>query len=427
MASEAINPDILIVGGGIQGVMLLHELSAAGVQRVLLATAGDLGEGETLHSHGYLHHGYMLPATEAPLVRALHDCAAWWQERIGSPYRSAPTTYYGVAEPAAAGRIGTWDEFGARYKPAERLPAALEGGDASARGLRLFSIADRLVSMRDILTGLSAPLQNHIVSARLIAIELDEGGGRVARCVLSMSSGEVPVKPKILLLACGRAAQPLLRSMRTPSGQRPLETVCAGFNRIRFLPMLLVRGSNLPELTAFFESHGLWILTHPVRGEESMWIVSLLEGHETYQGDFERGREQLPGGPVVTETVGRLCTLVPAARDRLDKDLRFSFYFGGKTDHPEGGNRRYVNNFGIANLRLAWPGLWSLSLANAREIVAELRTMDEFASLFDPGRPPLDLPATGVTVGVSVGEELRLTSTQVWHPWTEFRKLQGAG
>ena len=69
MTDQPIDTDILIAGGGIQGVTLLHELVAADVGRVLLASAGDLGVGETLHSHGYMHHRYLMPAADAPVVR----------------------------------------------------------------------------------------------------------------------------------------------------------------------------------------------------------------------------------------------------------------------------------------------------------------------------------------------------------------------
>ena len=98
--------------------------------------------------------------------------------------------------------------------------------------------------------------------------------------------------------------------------------------------------------------------------------------------------------------------------------------FGGKIDHPEGVNRRYLHDCGVANLRLVWPGLWSLSLANARQIVSELQASSEFTDAFDPARPPLNLAAAGLAAGTPVGEELRLTTAQTWHLWPEFKKLQ---
>ena len=51
--------DVLIIGGGIQGLVLLDDLTRHGYACVL-ATAADLGSGQTLHSHGSLNSGTAL-------------------------------------------------------------------------------------------------------------------------------------------------------------------------------------------------------------------------------------------------------------------------------------------------------------------------------------------------------------------------------
>ncbi|MGD8377824.1 MAG: hypothetical protein PVF68_16960, partial [Acidobacteriota bacterium] len=320
-------------------------------------------------------------------------------------------------------RLRLWDRLGLPYAPAA-TPPALRGGDVDREDLSLYSIEDRLVSMRDLLSELAAPLQDRIVRAFLTTIELEGSGTRVASCTLSSGDREITVRPRMLLLACGRNAQPLLRAARTPTGRRPLKSAWDGLNRVRFVPMLLVRGEHLPAISGVFEPLALAIFTHPVAGDESMWIVTFTQGHRTDRGDFDPSREQDRGSAVVSETVSRLCALVPEARERREKDLEFSFYFGGKTDHPEGGNDRHLDDCGIANLRLAWPGVWSLSRVNAREIVSELRSSDEFADVLDPSRKPLEPESLGLETGVAVGEERRLTAGQSWHGWAAFKKDQ---
>ena len=423
MTDQILSPDILIAGGGIQGVTLLHELSQSGARRVLLASRDALGVGETLHSHGYLHHGYMMPAAAAPLVRELHDCGAWWRKQGLTPEEPSATSHYAVAGGAVEERRAIWDRSDLEYQPVDTTPDALRGGAADKGEVRLFCVADRTLSMRDLMKDLADPLQDRIVRARLETIELDGDGERVARCVLSTEGEDVSVRPKILLLACGRSAQPLLRSARTPSGKQPLETRCADLNAIRLVPMLLVRGRSLPELTCFFESHALCVFTHQLEGDESMWIVTPLDGHQTNRGDFDPEDERVPGGEVIADSIKRLCSLVPAAGERLEDDLSFSFYFGAKIDHPQGGNRRYLDDCGIRNLRLCWPGLWSLALSNAREVVGQLKSSGEFASVFDPALPRFGLDRRGLTPGVPVGEELRLTNSLPWNSWAEFKAL----
>ena len=49
--------DVLIVGGSVQGLLLLDRLTALG-HSCLLVTAAELGAGQTLHSHGILNAGF---------------------------------------------------------------------------------------------------------------------------------------------------------------------------------------------------------------------------------------------------------------------------------------------------------------------------------------------------------------------------------
>lgn len=428
-----VEVDFLIVGGGIQGVTLLHQFAAAGARRVLLVTRDELGVGETLHSHGYMHHGYMLPAANQGLAGELAECAAWWWRRIealGSAYSSQPPVYYCVSAAAAAERLAIWNGFGADYTPLAQPPEALLGGSATDGSTRLFSIRDRTVSMPEIVADLAASVQDRIVRAELTAIGLDDSGTRVADCRFARGADAAPfvVRPRVLLLANGRFAQPLLREARTRTGERPLRERCREFHNIRFVPMLLVRGRHLPSVTGYFESHATFLCTHPViggAGDESMWIVTYLQGHETDRGDFDDARETVHR-QALREGTDRLCALVPAARQRRREDLRFSGYMGGKIDHPDGGNARHIDDCGLANLRVAWPGLWSLALANARDLVAGFRADAPCPGAFDPGARPIDLHGFGLPTGVRVGEERRLTAAQPWLSAAEFERALDA-
>ena len=51
--------DALVIGGGIQGLVALRELTSAG-HSCALVTNSDLGAGQTLHSHGLLNSGFGL-------------------------------------------------------------------------------------------------------------------------------------------------------------------------------------------------------------------------------------------------------------------------------------------------------------------------------------------------------------------------------
>jgi glycine/D-amino acid oxidase-like deaminating enzyme len=53
--------DVVVIGGGVQGLVILDSLIAAGYSCALV-TEGDLGSGQTLHSHGFLNTGFGLEA-----------------------------------------------------------------------------------------------------------------------------------------------------------------------------------------------------------------------------------------------------------------------------------------------------------------------------------------------------------------------------
>jgi glycine/D-amino acid oxidase-like deaminating enzyme len=69
MVERVIGIDVVIVGGGIQGLLLLDELAAAG-RSCVLVTNSDLGGGQTLHSHGLLNTGF---GFTGPGLREIRD------------------------------------------------------------------------------------------------------------------------------------------------------------------------------------------------------------------------------------------------------------------------------------------------------------------------------------------------------------------
>ena len=61
--------DVVVIGGGVQGLVILDTLIAAGYSCALV-TEGDLGAGQTLHSHGFLNTGFGLAGSELPEAAA---------------------------------------------------------------------------------------------------------------------------------------------------------------------------------------------------------------------------------------------------------------------------------------------------------------------------------------------------------------------
>ena len=70
-ASAAPEYDTVIIGGGYLGLTALAQLRREGFRAVLVTESG-LGEGQSLHSHGWFHAGYLPGDAEA---------ATMWKEQ----------------------------------------------------------------------------------------------------------------------------------------------------------------------------------------------------------------------------------------------------------------------------------------------------------------------------------------------------------
>jgi heterodisulfide reductase subunit A-like polyferredoxin len=75
---ETIEVDVLVIGGGIQGLLALYELQAQMPHlNAILVTEGELGSGQTLSGQGYLHSGYSFAAHEPVVSNIKKSCSYW--------------------------------------------------------------------------------------------------------------------------------------------------------------------------------------------------------------------------------------------------------------------------------------------------------------------------------------------------------------
>lgn len=409
---EAIDLDLLIVGGGVQGLSLLHHYLEEREGSVLLVSRDPLGVGETLHSHGYLHRGYALTPDEAALIPDFVESFDWWtdwMQRTGIHHEDDSPVLLDLAQDQYDTITGMWRDNGWPFQPLAGLPSCLEGGSYSRRhGRRLVRIHDRLIAPWKMLEALSAPLRHRMMRGTLTGISGDPGAKRVAECTISTPGGaSIRLRPDFLVLATGRETQPLLRKIADPDAVEP--------NRIRNVPMVLIKGAELPSLSGWFYVEApLAMMTHSLDSGERMWVVTLMEGHEANRDDFE-GRTGLPSSAVISKTLRALWEMAPGLKT-LSSRLEFSSYVGPKIDHPEGDRHWFIGDAGIENLRYAWPVLWGLSHSASRELIRQLPEPSGAGVAFDAEQ-------SGMPLGLEVGEELRLSPTMRWSSFDQWKTL----
>src|ERR1700694_2167942 len=79
-AGSSAELDVVVIGGGVQGLLALSALIEKGYSCALVSD-GDLGSGQTLHSHGYLNTGFGMFGPELP--RASVDVVQPYLEKRG--------------------------------------------------------------------------------------------------------------------------------------------------------------------------------------------------------------------------------------------------------------------------------------------------------------------------------------------------------
>jgi glycine/D-amino acid oxidase-like deaminating enzyme len=406
--SRTIELDLLVVGGGIQGLTLLHHYTAEQRGSAVLVSRDELGKGETLHSHGYLHRGYFLPPDKALLIDDFVESFDWWDcwmRRHGIEYEDDASILFDLPEEQYEATTGIWAEAGLRFEPVAPLPEALQGGSYARpdHGRRLVRIHDRLIPAWRIVETMSEPLQSSLLQGEVTEISWDPGANRIVDCVVSTPEETIRFRPGCLVLATGRDTQRLLKKITGPDGARPLREELQSLNRIRDVPMILIKGTSLPALSGwFFPGCPITMMSHPMENGERMWVVTLLEGHRTVREDFE-DRAGVVDEPTIRRTLKTLEDMIPELKSR-SAELQLSSYVGSKIDHPEGISTWLIGDGGIENLRFVWPVLWGLAHSASRELI---RGMPEPA--FPRGTAESRLPT-----GVEVGEEYRLSLSRDW-------------
>jgi succinate dehydrogenase/fumarate reductase flavoprotein subunit len=91
-----VGVDVLVIGGGLQGLLALDRLSSEGFSCALL-TASDLGAGQTLHSHGVLNTGFGMAGPEP--VRILRQVVLPDLARVGDNQEDAAGTRWSADPP----------------------------------------------------------------------------------------------------------------------------------------------------------------------------------------------------------------------------------------------------------------------------------------------------------------------------------------
>jgi hypothetical protein len=242
--------DVVIIGGGIQGLVALDALVDRGYACALV-TDGDLGSGQSLHSHGFLFTGFGMFGDH--LQRASAD--------IVQPYLRAR----GI-EPT-----GEWFLIPPPGFPTGFPAAALPDGFGDSLG-EIVRTPDRSFPKHRLVQTLSRKHPDRVVRGR---VTLAPAGQRTpAVTVQPAASGEeLALNGKVIIVAAGCGSKRILQGLVGDTQQT--EQI-----RHRRVHMICVRGPRglLPTISVTAMPLGVTLAAHDQPDSDNViWYVTPLE------------------------------------------------------------------------------------------------------------------------------------------------------
>ena len=275
--NDAWAGDVLVIGAGMAGALCALKLRERGLKVTLLESDG-FGAGQSNHSHGYLHSGYVYVNGGSALARELVLGAQAWRNFMEqadiAPVTETSTVAFASPLAAQAARR-TWAAAGLRIGRAA-LPPSIDRSELSVA----YGTPEPSYDFTRALEHLARRLKKvPQIRGRLERFECDLDAVNGAR--VRLASGEpVTLKATRYVLAAGWNNAELMRASVSHRGRAVSRTSW----------MLVAAAPHLPPLSLILPEHrfsGLFAVSRPVEGGQA-WLVSnylsLAYGHKDRHG-----------------------------------------------------------------------------------------------------------------------------------------------
>ncbi|WP_436926933.1 FAD-dependent oxidoreductase [Halosimplex amylolyticum] len=400
--------DVLVVGGGIQGLLLLNELSDRGYATALVSNA-PLGSGQSFDWPGTLSKGYLDPDPEQrrtvaerwlPFAEGEHVPVAggeWYVCSTDHPYRYLPPQ---------------WDEGGYEYdeRGIDGLPEIYRDGTIFAKGSgeHVTAVDEYAIDREALVRALADGHEERIVVGDIAEFAFTDGAGSPpALDGLTVETHEdltVEFDPDYVVAATGTGTHGLVDSLVgadgfAESGGDP-ERVRESISPVTYRNVLVlaVRGpaTDLPAVSAYLPHKGMSVVARRHRHREENYVtwyvtndtatdeVAPVEATDDATGTLDP--EQVEVG------YNKLFELAPAVKDRAADGADIEFYaYAALEQRIDGESTRHLATSldGLANVGVALPsgaaGVW----------VATDETLDYVSNAVDPSGPVDGVPTGG--------------------------------
>ena len=293
--------DVLVIGGGIQGLLAFEALRDRGYAAALV-TDGDLGEGQTIHSHGFLNTGFGMMGSA--LADASRDVVQPYLRDRGIE----PTGQWRVVPPPGV--------------PSQGPAASLGSGFDPALGARAVASPDRNFPKRRLIEAIAGAHRDSVVPGRASLGALDHGVRAVS--IQAAGGDVVSIGARVVVVAAGCGTKRVLEDVVGRTAQ-------TDEIKHRRVHMICVRASRdaLPATSVMAMPLGLMLAAHD-DGASVTWYVTPMEFGGPSFDDVPRDADSPEDPAMIARGFQSLLQLYPGLRDATD--VRIGSYAGYRQD-----------------------------------------------------------------------------------------------
>lgn len=408
-----ISADVAIVGGGVQGLLILSDLLEQNYNAVLFERDRP-GAGQTGHSHVFLHQGHMFGGGKDPeqaIISKMQDLQkghAAWIEQLDRPRfaglkaEHGPKFFTGFIDHTRARDFARYCEKAGLPCSADEPPLEFAAGVLN----HFYSYESTCLNANKLVNKL---LDYRNAAERVVRCDHVEvsGGSNNSFTVKAISSD--PSKPptaevqaRAVVFAAGAGNQRLVRDALVGSSIRFSEKTCRQQTLKTYMLVLQAKSPGMSAVSGcFFELNGIFMAPRLDDRGITTWLVADRQRFPVFHpGDWTR-TEPAHWFSELRPNLGRL---VPALGESPES-FRWGIYESPKAEVHTAGEGRFRNggslpsNFsvtkcGSTNAWLTWPTFLTYAPLVSRQIVEEilqaLRSPDTSATQrlpVDPRRP----------------------------------------
>jgi hypothetical protein len=327
-----LDVDVLVIGAGIQGLYIAHELARTYTVAVV---SHPTVAASTLESSGYFSAGY--DGNDANRIQPARRAAGWWRlwaETHDVAINTEPPWF--VVEPDdVSSRTRLWADAMLGAPQADALPPLL--ADGSLGGAAAFvAEADVVIDPATVLDRLRTGIGPWWLEGEVVRFGL-AGDDAIDHVQVQVGDDLVPVVPRFVVAAAGVGNADLLTQISSRFGdhdrRKASKELVDRCQAVRSQPVICLRGADLPALDGRFGA--LTVASHRLAGtDERVWLVEPpIDDRHTTAGPDNVRFERPVDSAVVAATVERLLAASPTVA-RLAPSLRWSTYVTRCTQHP---------------------------------------------------------------------------------------------